>query len=81
MFSNFNSEPFEALFKQIMGNNFSVQSTNLNKESLIDRLYYGAATKHIKKDLETKLEETKEGKFQLNIGDSVILPFILNNKT
>jgi len=81
MFSNFNSEPFEALFKQIMGNNFSVQSTNLNKESLIDRLYYGAATKHIKKDLETKLEETKEGKFQLNIGDSIILPFILNNKT
>lgn len=74
-FKDFNSEPFEVLFKNIVDENFNVQFSIRNRVALVDRLYYGGATKEISKMIDNavkkaqsrrnrQLAETLEGKFK-----------------
>lgn len=82
-FSGMNSDVFEVVFKCIYKNGFSLKTAIDNKESLIDRLYYGNSVTNFRKEIkDAEVIEDDKGQIETSVKltDSIILPMILGIK-
>ncbi len=82
-FSSANSEALEILFKCIFRSSFSIKKGISDKDSFVDRLYYGNTISNFKDEINRinhQVNEKGDTEARIKLNEGIILPMILGNR-